>query len=204
MSLKIHLSNRFESWNDKILTYADHPFSLGIFGVFCFLSGSFLPVPVDPLFLVICLKQPQRSWLFAAFGSLCVTLGGLLMYVIGYSLYFTVGVWLIELYKWQAQFEFFKVQIFHYGAWIIILKAFTPIPYKLLALIAGIGHLNIWVFLASSFVGRFLRLGMEILFLRFFGRHVQVYVQKYLSLGLMLVFLFLIFLTFFSFFIFKI
>ena len=191
-----------KSLNERVLYYAEHPYVLSTFCFLCFLSGSFLPFPIDPIFMVVGMRQPKRIALFVVGGAASVTLGGLLMYGIGYSLYYTVGIWLIKTYKWHEQFAFLKMQLELYGAWFIVLKAFTPIPYKLLAMIAGIGHLNIWVFLLASFVGRFARLAIEGVIIRFFSPRLRTLLEKHLSLGLgifLLVFLVLTFCVFFLF-----
>ncbi|TGW15545.1 DedA family protein [bacterium NHP-B] len=193
-----------QSLNDKVLYYAEHPYMLSVFGFLGFLSGSFLPLPVDPVFVAIALRRPDRIWLLTIVGALSVTLGGLLMYGIGYSLYCTLGLWLINTYHWHAQFDFLKENLALYGSWIIIIKAFTPIPYKLLALVAGIGHLNLFVFLVASFVGRFVRFAMEGVVLSFFGPRLRLFLERYLSLGLGLILLAFLVLTFLTFFFFKI
>ena len=37
-----------------------------------------------------------------------------------------------------------------YGAWIILLKGLTPIPYKLVTITSGFANYNIWLFVALS------------------------------------------------------
>lgn len=185
--------------NQKILSYAEHPYALILFSGFCFLCGSFVPVPPDPLFVVLAMQQPQRILLLILIGAVFVTLGGLVMYGIGYGLYCSVGVWLIQTYHWGKYFDILKTQLDLYGMWIIILKAFTPIPYKLLALIAGVGNYNLSSFVIASLIGRSLRFGIEALVLRLLGERMRTFIQQYLSLGVALAFVAFLLLTFFSF-----
>jgi membrane protein YqaA with SNARE-associated domain len=189
--------------NTRVLYYAEHPYVLSTFCFLCFLSGSFLPFPIDPIFMVIAMRQPKRIALFVTMGAGFVTLGGLLMYGIGYSLYYTLGLWLINTYGWHDQFVFLKTQLDLYGAWFIVLKAFTPIPYKLLAMIAGIGHMNLGVFLIASFAGRFVRLAIEGLVIRFASPGLRALLEKHLSLGLGIFLLAFLVLTFCVFFLFR-
>lgn len=70
----------------------------------------------------------------ASIGSL---VGGAISYMIGMWLFDTVGVWLIETFASAEKFEIAK-QLFHdKGILIIFIAAFTPVPYKLLAICAG-------------------------------------------------------------------
>ena len=190
--------------NEKILKLADHPRTLHVFGFFAFLSGSFMPLPIDPLFIVLILRNPKKLLILTIIGSLCVTLGGALMYLIGYGLYCTLGLWLIKTYNWQEQFDFLSRQLALYGGWLIVIKAFTPIPYKLLALAAGLGHLNFSIFLVASLAGRALRFLIEGLMLRFCGPTIQKFLHKHLSLGMGILFIVFTLLTILVVFLFKI
>ena len=57
--------------------------------------------------------------------------------MIGFWLFDTVGMWLIEHFASIDKFEITKTLFNKYGIMIIILTAVTPVPYKLLALCAG-------------------------------------------------------------------
>ncbi|MGB1229706.1 MAG: YqaA family protein [Holosporaceae bacterium] len=175
--------------NQKTLELADHPQTLLVFGFLSFLSGSLVPLPVDPLFLVLAIRRLKNLPLLILVGTLGVTLGGICMYFIGYGLYCTLGTWVVKTYNWQQQFDFLSHQLAVYGGWIIVLKAFTPIPYKLLALAAGMGHLNLYVFIIASLVGRALRFSIEGTILRFCGPTIQDFLQRHLSLGLGILFI---------------
>ena len=182
--------------NDRILSYASHEYAFWAFGFIAFLSGSLLPLPVDPLFMVLVIQNPKKAVRLSLIGATGITLGGLLMYAIGKGLYHTLGVWLINIYDWQDSFSILQQQLDRWGGLIILLKTFTPLPYKLLALIAGMGSLNVPVFIAASFGGRFLRLMIEAILLRLVSDSLKELLQKHLSLGLGLFFLALLTLTF--------
>jgi hypothetical protein len=56
--------------------------------------------------------------------------GGVLGYAVGALLYDSVGHWLIQLYGYGDKVEAFRAAYAQWGAWIILLKGLTPIPYK--------------------------------------------------------------------------
>jgi len=159
--------------------------------------------PADPFFIVLAIRQRHPIWLLILVGTLGVTLGGLLMYGIGYGICQTVGMWLIETYNWESQFLFLKQQLDIYGAWIIILKAFTPLPYKLMAFVAGVGNLSLFTFILASLIGRALRFSIEGFVLGYTREPFKHLLKKHLSMSLGIFFLLFLLLTFLMTFIFK-
>jgi len=183
--------------NQRIVGYANHPQAMWIFFLCSFLSGSFIPLPIDPLFMVLAMQQPKKVPTLVVLGAAGITLGGLVMYAIGYAFYLTAGVWLIQTYQWEDSFLVLQKNVALYGGWLIILKTFTPIPYKLLAMVAGIAHLNLLIFVGASMAGRMLRLTTEGFVLRFVSDPLKDLLQRHLSLGLGVFFLLVLLLTLF-------
>jgi membrane protein YqaA with SNARE-associated domain len=81
-------------------------------------------------------------------------LGGLFGYLIGMYLYNEIGEQVITFYR--AEETFFEVRRWFdtYGVWVIVLAGFTPIPYKLFTITAGILSMALVPFLLFSLVGR--------------------------------------------------
>ena len=52
-------------------------------------------------------------------------------------LYDSVGLWLIQLYGYGDKVEAFREAYAEWGAWIILLKGVTPIPYKIVTITSG-------------------------------------------------------------------
>ena len=68
--------------------------------------------------------------------------GGILGYAIGSLLYDSVGQWLIALYGYGDKVDAFREAYAEYGAWIILLKGLTPIPYKIVTITSGFAGYN--------------------------------------------------------------
>jgi membrane protein YqaA with SNARE-associated domain len=181
----------FKRLSEKILQSTNSPYIFWWFGFMAFLSGSIVPLPVDPLFVLLALQNPKKIPILVFVGSVGVVLGGVAMYFFGYTFYHMFGKDLIETYKLQNQFIFLKQQLDIWGGWAIVLKAFTPFPYKIVAVICGIVHLNLFIFILSSFLGRFLRFSIEGLILAFFGQKILEAFKKHfiISLSILLGFL---------------
>ena len=80
--------------------------------------------------------------------------GGILGYAIGASLYDSVGLWLIQLYGYGDKVEAFREAYAQWGAWIILLKGLTPIPYKIVTITSGFADYNLGLFILFSIITR--------------------------------------------------
>ena len=89
-----------------------------------------------------------------ALGSL---VGGILAYLIGMFLFATVGSWIIETFLSWEMFEHAQYLFAKHGLFIIFLAAFTPVPYKLLTIVAGFLSFNPLLYFAGTAVFRTMR-----------------------------------------------
>src|SRR4030081_3640154 len=139
---------------DWCIAAADKPYALWILGAVSFAESSFFPVPPDIMLLPMSLARPKRAWLFADLCTVASVAGGVVGYGIGAVLYDSVGQWLINLYGLGGKVEAFRASYAQWGAWIIIGKGLTPIPYKLVTITSGFAGYNIWLFVLCSIIAR--------------------------------------------------
>ena len=78
----------------------------------------------------------------------------MLGYAIGALLYDSVGLWLIALYGYGDKVEAFREAYAEWGAWIILLKGLTPIPYKIVTITSGFAGYNLLLFVVLSIIAR--------------------------------------------------
>src|SRR5260370_14168646 len=123
-------------------------------GAVSFVESSFFRVAPDIMLIPMALARPDRAWRFAALCTLGSVAGGMLGYFIGAVLYDSVGLWLIRLYGYGDKVEAFREAYAQYGAWIILLKGFTPIPYKLVTIASGLALYNFGAFVRLSLLTR--------------------------------------------------
>ncbi|MBE0702852.1 MAG: DedA family protein, partial [Afipia sp.] len=116
---------------DWCIAAADKPYALWLMAAVSFAESSFFPVPPDIMLIPMALARPQRAWIYAGVCTVASVAGGVLGYAIGALLYDSVGQWLIGLYGYGDKVDAFRASYAHYGAWIILLKGLTPIPYKI-------------------------------------------------------------------------
>ena len=167
---------------DWCIDAAHKPYALWIMAAVAFAESSFFPVPPDVMLIPMSLARPARAWLYATICTTASVLGGVLGYAIGALLYDSLGQWLIQLYGLGDKVEAFRTGYAEYGAWIILLKGLTPIPYKLVTITSGFANFNIWLFVVLSVIARGGRFFVVAILLNRYGDWIRVRIEKHLGL----------------------
>lgn len=167
---------------DWCIAAADKPYALWILGAVAFAESSFFPVPPDVMLLPMSLARPRRAWLFATLCTVASVAGGVLGYAIGALLYDSLGQWLIHLYGLGDKVEAFRASYAQWGAWIIIGKGLTPIPYKLVTITSGFAGYDLWLFILCSIIARGGRFFIVAVLLNRYGDVIRHEIEKRLGL----------------------
>lgn len=137
--------------------------------------------------------KPNLAILYAAIATAASVLGATLDYFIGRIGGRPLAERFVAKRRIETAEDFFR----DHGTLTTGIAAFTPLPYPLFALAAGITHLEIWRFVLASLVGRgarFFGMGVAIFF---FGPSIQRFLENYLSwatlvVGILLVAIYLV------------
>jgi membrane protein YqaA with SNARE-associated domain len=167
---------------DWCIEAAHKPYALWIMGAVSFAESSFFPVPPDVMLIPMSLARPQRAWLYAVICTVTSVLGGIVGYAIGAGLYDSVGQWLMHLYGLTDKVEAFRASYAEWGAWIIIGKELTPIPYKLVTITSGFAGYNIWLFVLCSVIARGGRFFIVAILLNRYGDAIRAQIEKRLGM----------------------
>jgi membrane protein YqaA with SNARE-associated domain len=166
---------------DWCISAADKPYALWILGFVSFAESSFFPVPPDVMLIPMSLAQPRRAWLFALVCTITSVAGGVLGYAIGALLYDSIGGWIIQLYGYGDKVEQFRTAYAEYGAWIILLKGLTPIPYKLVTITSGFAGYNLFLFVLFSVMTRGARFYILAFLLYRYGPRARAIIEERLG-----------------------
>ena len=166
---------------DWCIDAAHKPYALWIMAAVSFAESSFFPVPPDVMLIPMSLARPARAWIYATVCTAASVLGGVLGYAISALLYDSLGQWLINLYGLGDKVEAFRAGYAEYGAWIILLKGLTPIPYKLVTITSGFANFNIWLFIVLSVIARGGRFFVVAILLNRYGEWIRVRIERHLG-----------------------
>lgn len=153
-----------------------------LFG-FSFAESSFFPIPPDVLLVAILMtKERVRALYYACITTAGSVLGGLFGYAIGYFFFQTVGVWIVSTYHLETQIQTVQTLFIDNAFFAIFVAAFTPIPYKVFTISAGLFGISIPVFIIASVLGRGARFFAVAIAMRYFGRHIASVFYKYFNI----------------------
>lgn len=187
------LVRRLYNW---VLSLAETPWGIPALALLAFAESSFFPIPPDVLLLALCLGAPRKSLQFALICAIFSVLGGIGGYYIGYALE-PVGRWIITHVASAEKFDlvagYYRDDAFFY----VVLAAFTPIPYKVFTIAAGMFHevVPLSTLVMASVVGRSARFFLVAGLVYKFGPPVKQMIDKYFD-RLMWAFLILLVLGF--------
>ena len=167
---------------DWCIEAAHKPHAMWTMGLIAFAESSFFPVPPDVMLIPMSLARPQRAYVMALWCTIASVLGGLLGYAIGALLYDSVGHWLIQLYGYGDKVDAFRAAYAQWGAWIILLKGLTPIPYKIVTITSGFANYNLGLFIVFSVIARATRFFLLAFLLHRYGEQARHIIEKRLGL----------------------
>jgi membrane protein YqaA with SNARE-associated domain len=171
---------------DWVFRLAAKPWAPKALAAVSFIESSVFPIPPDVMLVPMCLAKPQRAFYYAGLCTIASVLGGLLGYAIGALLYDTVGQFLINLYGYGDKMDAFRAAYAEWGAWIILIKGATPIPYKLITIASGFAGYNLAWFVGLSVITRGIRFYLIAGILYFWGEPARRFIEKRLGLVLFL------------------
>ena len=154
---------------EKLLQYGP----LGLF-IVAFCESIFFPIPPDLLLLPLSMVSPKSS-LWYAFLTTSASVAGAFA---GYYLGRKAGRPLVERFFSPSKVCQIETLFGKYGGWAVGIAAFTPIPFKLFTLGAGIFRVRLWPFFIASVLGRGGRFFLEGGLVFFFGERAQAFLGR--------------------------
>ena len=170
---------------DWAMANASGRYAWGALFAISFSESSFFPIAPDVMLLPMVLADRKRAFLLAAWCTLASVLGGIFGYAIGALLYDSVGRWVIATYGYGESLEAFRAAYAEWGAWIILVKGFTPIPYKLVTIASGFAGYDFTMFVVLSAITRGARFMLVAGLIYWFGEPIRGFVEKRLGLTLL-------------------
>ena len=121
-----------------------------------FVESSFFPIPPHPLLGLMCLANPAKALRYGVICTLSSVLGGLFGYAIGYFAFDWVSGY-IQSWGFQTQFDQAQLWFETWGVVVVFLAGFSPIPFKVFTICAGVMNMAFLPFVLSAAVSRFAR-----------------------------------------------
>ncbi len=167
------------------LHWADTKFALPALFLISFAESSFFPIPPDILLMAMCFAAPKKWVSYAFWCTVASVLGGVFGWYIGFGFWGVTQNFFFHVIPGFTPAVFAKVEsLYQANAFIAILSAaFTPIPYKVFTIAAGVFQVAIPTLIIASIVGRGARFFLVGGLIRFFGPAVRPFLEKHFELA---------------------
>lgn len=174
------LVRRLYQW---VLSWAETSWAIPALVLLAFAEASFFPIPPDVLLMTLSLSRPLLAWRYALAATLGSVSGGVLGYMIGYSLWSLTSGWFYAYVPGFTPELFGRVgELFaRYDFWTVFVAGFTPIPYKVFTIAAGAFDINLPIFVLASLVSRALRFYLVAAILRHYGERARIFIERYFN-----------------------
>jgi len=173
---------------DWVLSWADSPHGTTALAVISFAESSFFPIPPDVLQIALSVGQPRRSFRFAAVSAVASVLGAIVGWLIGWGVWQSVSGFFYEVVPGftPAKFQYVESLYQQNAGLYLVLSAFTPIPFKIFTIAAGVCSVPLLTLVLASAVGRSGRFFLVATIMRLFGKPARDLLDKYLELATLL------------------
>lgn len=168
----------FGSMYQKVIGWAKHRHASYYLSATSFAESSFFPIPVDVLLAPMVLARRDKAWWYAGLATFWSVAGAVLGYYIGLFLFDQVAEPIIEFYSLQEQFREAQDLFDKYGVWIIFIAGFSPIPYKISTITAGVVVMPLLPFILASIVARAARFYLVAGLLYIGGEKIESVLEK--------------------------
>ncbi len=179
---------------------AEHRLAVVYLYALSFFESFILPFPPpDVLLAPMALKRPKKAMYFALGTTIASVIGGVVGYLIGLYAFDVIQPFIVE-WGYSAVLDKAKLMFNDWGFWAVLIAGFSPIPYKIFTITAGLLSLAFAPFLLASFIGRGLRFGLVAYVLSRFGPSIEPVLMKYIErLGWAVIIIFISLVVYFKF-----
>ena len=127
---------------DWVMGWADSPYGTPALFLLALAESSFFPIPPDILLMALAIAKPRRALFYAGVCTGGSVLGGMIGYLIGLEFYELMGRHIIEFYGVSDEFDYVGSQYQANAFVAVAIAGFTPIPYKVFTIAAGVFRLK--------------------------------------------------------------
>ncbi|UII56178.1 DedA family protein [Cytobacillus spongiae] len=147
----------------------------GIYGLLfvSFADSSFFPIPPDVLLIPMGIANPDKALYYALLTTIASVLGAILGWYIGKKLGRPVLRYIISEERIVKVENYFN----RYGPIAILIAGFTPIPYKVFTIFAGISRIPLRTLVIWSIIGRGARFFIEAFIIITLGAKAKPFIE---------------------------
>jgi membrane protein YqaA with SNARE-associated domain len=173
-----------------VLKWADTPYGPIALFILAFSESVFFPIPPDVLLIALALGSIGKSFRFALICTIGSVSGAFVGYAIGHFAWISASGEFTGFASYffnnipgftVSLFNSIKVLFNEWDFWVIFTAGFTPIPYKMFTVTAGVFDMNLVMFFIASVVSRGARFFLVAFLIWRFGPSIKQFLEKYFN-----------------------
>ncbi len=168
----------FETIYNSVIEKAKSKHAVWWLSLIAFCEGFFSPIFPDPILAIMVTLNRAKALFYTIICSISSICGGSIGYLLGGVLFSTVGQCILEFYGYTNAINNIDPRINQIAFLVIMAKAFTPIPYKILAIVCGFLKIDFITFIFASFISRFIRFFIVAFLGKKFGQNILDLLEK--------------------------
>ncbi len=166
---------------ERVLSWSRHRYAPRYLAALSFSESSFFPIPPDVMLAPMVLANPHKAWNLALLTTVTSVLGGMLGYLIGMFSFELVEPILRDAGYYPKYLQA-KQWFDEWGFWAVFLAGFSPIPYKVFTITAGVISMAFLPFVVASAIGRGARFFLVAALLSWGGKGMEDTLRKYIDI----------------------
>jgi len=170
----------FSHLYSRVMQWVRHPHARWYLAGLSFAESSFFPIPPDVMLAPMALAQPNKALRLALLTTVASVLGGILGYLIGMYSFELIQPW-IERMGYQHKFDSVQQWFGEWGFLAIFVAGFSPVPYKVFTITAGLISMSFLPFVVASLIGRGARFFLVASLMRWGGEPMEKAMHEYVD-----------------------
>ncbi len=165
---------------DWTLAWAETPYGFLALCLLSFIEAIFFPIPPDVLLIALVLGARQKWFKFALGCMVASVLGGLVGYAAGAYSWEALAPVFYDYIPGFTEHKFEKIRSWYeaYDFWVVFTAGFTPIPFKVITVSAGVCAINLPVFIIASALSRGARFMLVAWLLNRYGEPIRDFIER--------------------------
>jgi membrane protein YqaA with SNARE-associated domain len=139
------------------MIWARSRYAVHILALIAFIESIFFPIPPDVMLAPMAMAKPERAVYYATITTVFSVLGGIVGYFIGVWAFPTLVEPFLQHMHYMDKYEMIHAWFVEWGFWVVFIAGFSPIPYKIFTVTAGLTGVGFLPFLLASLTSRGLR-----------------------------------------------
>lgn len=179
--VKENVVRRLYRW---VLHWADTRYGTPALAAISFAESSFFPIPPDVLQIALSVSKPRWSYYYALVSTIASVAGAVAGWYIGHWCWTGLSEIFFNYVPGFTEQTFEKVKLkYEENAMLAIFgAAFTPIPFKVFTIAAGVFNISLWTLIWASLLGRGMRFFIVGTAIFFFGETAKQLLERYFEI----------------------